>query len=375
VFNPLVVWLGRTGIMPNAWADEWRPGMDLTRIFQRSTLYYWVNPAIGISFALGFIPLLFRARAVGGALKYVFKGKAAMKMGGEERISGPPASPYLMLVLFLVGYVGIFLLDIYLCPGFPIYLFAIYELIMPFVVGFAAGRLFGVTGQGFSIPHLRQLILLGGVAQGYVYKDITPGVHDPGSKIQVWFLPMELNPGTDWLRTMKLCQLTGTTVGSYLKMVLIAQPILLVVGFIYMSLFWKLAPIPSAMYPAPDVHWPIELINRAIWITRPAGYWHVPTMVYSFLIFGGLLAATRYFRLPITMVSVAAGLHMPIATSITMAIGLVIGGGILSRVFGREWYNKYRVTIAAGAGLGEGIAIMLGVMSALVAKSIFTRAY
>lgn len=349
VINPALVKFGWT-----KWAEMWTSGMDFTQIFQYSTLYFWLNPLIGVGFAVGIVPILWRARTFVDSFKVFLKGRSALQ---EERISGPPFPPLIVASLFVIGCVGALILDVILVPDFPIWLLAIYEMVLPFVVGAAMGRMIGITGQAPDIPYLNQLIILGGVAQGY-------------KKVDAWFLPLSLNPGTMWMTNMKVCQLTRTTIKSWVIASVISYIVALLIGFIYTSLIWQLSPIPSIMYPAPAIMWPIQAMNQLVWITRPAEYFDTYFIVISFMIFGALISADRFMSLPFSMASMAVGLNMPIPVILTMTVGFIIGK-VFAQIFGKERFNKYRTTIAAGIGLGEGLAIVFGVMAALSAKSIW----
>jgi len=353
IINPLLVNMGLT-----RWAEEWIPGMDLTKIFQQSTLYFWLSPLIGIGFATGIVPVIWNAKTFMRSIKASFI--KPLKYG---RISGAPFSPLILISLYIIGCVGALALDIILVPGFPVWLLAIYELLLPFVIGLMSGRMIGLTGQSIDIPHLNNLVILAGIAQGY-------------DKIDAWFLPLSLNPGTGWLKTMKVCQLTRTKISSWVKMNLIAHPIALLMGFIYTTLFWQIAPIPSAIYPAPQITWPIRLMHKCTWISAIRGteFFNVPMIIYSFLIFGALISITRMIRLPFSMVSVAVGLGSPIPVHVTQVIGLIIGK-IIAKFFGEKFFARYKTTISAGVSIGEGIAIVIGVLSALIIKSIWARPF
>jgi len=79
----------------------------------------------------------------------------------------------------------------------------------------------------------------------------------------------------------------------------------------------------------------------------------LPTNVILGMLIG---SAARFVRLPFSIISVAVGLAMPLPVIITISIGLIICI-VLARIFEKERLNKYRITISAGVGLGESIAI------------------
>jgi len=352
VVNPLLIKLGWT-----EWATRWVPGMNVTKIFQESTLYFWLNPLIGIGFAIGIVPILLRIKLFSRIVHNMFRIKFSSK-SDVQRISGEPFPISWLLVLFLIGCVGAIVVDLLLVPDFPIWALILYEIIFPLVYLLITGRSIGITGQEMGIPYLTQLTIM---FSGY-------------PKIDAWFLPLRLNPGTGWLRNFKLCQLTGTTFQSYIYTQLIAFPIAIVVGFIYVSLFWLISPIPSPMFPAPAIQWPIDIANQVLWITRPARFFHLDLLIGSFLVYGAIMAVFEFAKLPFSLVSVAVGMNSPIPIPTTMFIGVIIGK-ILSLMIGKEWFRSNKTTIAAGIMLGEGIAIIFGVAGALAVSSLWSRPY
>lgn len=361
VVNPLLV---NQGI--SMWADKWIPGMDVTAIYQQSNLYFWLSPLIGIGFAVGVVPLLWRGKNIARALRSAFTKKPTI---AKTRISGKAPSLLLLVLLFIVGSVLALALDIILAPGFPIWILVIFELVLPFVMGMANGRILGETGQIFDIPQLQNLVIFGGVLQGY-------------DKIDAWFLPLALNPGVGggtgggWLGSMKVCQLTKTSISSWIKMTVIAHPLGLIMSFLYVTLFWQIAPIPSSTYPTPQIMWPIWAQTQLVWVTAGQGtsFFDPIMIVSSFASFGGLLAVAHFLSIPFSVTSLAVGLGMPIPLVFTMFLGL-IAGKLVTKVFGKIFFEKYRVTIAAGVALGEGIAIVIGVIMALITKSIWANPF
>lgn len=57
-----------------------------------------------------------------------------------------------------------------------------------------------------------------------------------------------------------------------------------------------------------------------------------------------------------------------------MTIGILIGGilgKIISRIFGKEFFLKHRAGLVAGIAVGESLAVILGSVVFLIAKSIW----
>jgi len=341
----------------SAWATRWTPGMSLVRIYQDSTLYFWLNPLIGIGFAVGIVPLILRYRGFVDSIKVAFGWRRVAI--SKQRISGPPLSARWMILLFAVGCIGPIIFDLILVPGFPVWILIFFEILLPLIMHLMSGRMIGVTGSDIRIPYIKQMCI---IASGY-------------PKIDAWFLPLTLNPGTGWLKSLKICQLTGTDWKSWIKASLISWPLSLLVGFIYTSILWQIAPIPSEMYPAPGITWPINIMNKCVWITRPTAFFSPDVIAYWSIAFGILIFIfNRFLHMPAVMIGVATGMHTPIPMCMTMLLGLIIRL-LMTRHLGKRWMDKYRATIAAGITLGEGLAIVIAVSISVAAKATWAGVF
>jgi len=346
VLNPLLVNLKMTN-----WATRWTPGMDFSLIWRESTLWFWACPVIGMALAAGVTPILMHPRTIAKAFKFGYGGS-------EERISGNPPPKWLMIFSFLFGAGGLIALNWWLVPDFPLWALFLFQVVFPFLLMITQVRMLGVTGQSFSPPYLSQLTIL---ASGY-------------TKYDAWFLPFQLTPGTWWCSNFKICQLTETKIESWIKAYLLCWPLAMIMVFVYVSFFWQMAPIPSALFPAPAIEWPVTATYQAIWITRPIGFFD-PLLIIEFFIGTAILTALfDFLHLPISMLSVVVGVNTPLPSTFSMFIGAIIGL-VLSRIFGKTWFNKYRATISAGFFLGEGIAVVIGTALALLARAIWMRPY
>ncbi|MCS7119927.1 MAG: OPT/YSL family transporter [Nitrososphaerota archaeon] len=351
IINPLLVKMGWT-----EWANYYMGGMDITKIYQYSTLYYWLNPLIGVGLALGFVPLLLRIRTLAHQVKDILTGKIS---ADADRISGERFPGWFMAVLFGGGILLPIIIDYLLVPEFPVWGLILYEFIFPLAIGLMSGRMVGVTGQGATIPYTGQLtVLLSGMAD----------------KTAAWFLPLRLNTGVEILTELKVCQLTRTTASSFLKMNMLAYPLALLAGLIFTQMFWALAPIPSSLFPAPAISWPISIMNQCAWITRPERFFRIPDILTWLIGYGSLIVVLNFMNMPTLAVGLAAGLQTPIPIPVTMLIGLS-AGKVLARISGEKWYGENRTSIAAGLMLGEGTAIIFAVAGGLAIKAIWASPF
>jgi len=351
VVNPLLVNMGWT-----LWATRWVPGMKIERIIIDSTLYFWLNPMIGLGFAVGLVPIILHGKSFARSIKAVFQsGKPT-----SHRICEP--TPNLMFIsFFLIGTVGPVALFWFLVPDFPLWTLILYVVVFPFLVGSAASRTIGETGAALDVPYLKQLTIL---ASGY------PAT----GQIDAWYLPLGLYAGHGWLRAFKIMELTKTTVKSWITVWLLAYPVTFLLGFLYVSIFWSIAPIPSSLYPIPGITWPLQVIRQSVWITMPKDLFHIDWIIYTFFIFSGLMAIFNYVNIPFSIIGLSVGLGMPIPFAFTRFLGLILRVG-LAKIKGNAWEKQNRTTIASGLILGEGLAIVIGVALALAVKSIWIGAF
>jgi len=356
IVNPLLVRMHLT-----AWAERWTYGMSIQKIYQDSILYFWLSIFIGISIAVGIVPLILHPKPFIRTLKSFRSPKfmQELEFGGDELFASPRKKLALMTTLFIIGMVGNTALDWYLAPDFPLWAIALINIPVPLMFMIVNTRFSGLTGlRSFNIPYLKELTI------------ISTGYQD----MAAWFLPLDIWTGVGWAENFKICDLTETKSSSYIKLWLIMTPITLLIGFIYTQMFWTIAPIPSSMYPAPAYIWPINIVTTASWIKRPPHLFHVDWILYSFFIFAGLIALIDFFHLPISLIGLSAGLMSLPPPQITQFIGLVIGK-ILTKKFGKSWFNRNKAIIAAGIGLGEGLAIVLATGISIIYTGAWMRPF
>ncbi len=337
------------------WGLHYTPGMSLTLIYQESTLYLWASIIIGMSFAVGLSPMLYRPRILARSLSVLLKG---FYSGERERLTERILPPKIFIILWV--FVGVFFATLYslLDPEFPLWAGLIWEFPFMFLLMLVTVRMRGEAGITWIVPYAQQayLLMIG-------YKGITG-----------WFLPLNLHPGVTWISNFKVCQLTRTSYKSLMIAYFVAFPLSLLMSLLYTSAYWAMAPMPSAMYPATHIQWPVQAMYQALWITRPAEFFDVKMILGSFALTTGLGLFLNFIGLGPCLTGLLAGISSPIATVTTIFIGNMIGR-IIAFKLNRELFNNYKQTIAAGLMLGEGISIMIGTAGAIILKSIQLRPY
>ena len=154
-----------------------------------------------------------------------------------------------------------------------------------------------------------------------------------------------------------------------------ASVIAVVLSFVYVSLFWSFAPIPSPLYPAVDIYWPANIIMSCLWITGAVGAGSAIQTITSTIAIASVIAlATEFLKLPFSLIGFLLGVSSPISTSMTSLIGAVFGI-LIRRIKGETWYMENKSSIGAGLLLGSSLAIIIGVAIAMIFRGIRSLPY
>ncbi len=341
-------------LSPVSW---WEPGMSAGMAWQRSTLYFWTSPIVGIVLAVGIVPFIRHPRVLVNALKSLVQPSGSSK----ERI--------LTAKTFVILYIACIALGIaFFVQLAPNFFWSSFILVIPMLAGtpliltLIQGRMRGYAGvvpPRLSQNLVRSIYLLSGYAG-----------------TEIWFVPdLWTVTGQGILSQFKLAQLTKTSLRSFVKAYWIITPIAILVGFMYMELFWRVAPIPSGAYPGAAINWPVDATISSLWMKGLAHDLFRPTWLLGgfgagFLVF--LLSA--FTPIPLSLAGLGIGVYLAPPFATTYLIG-IIATLIFRKLFGVTWYRKNRRLVAAGMLMGEGLAIALGVAAILMVNAIWVRPF
>jgi len=327
------------------WATRWVPGMNIQTAFNESVFTFWVNPTIGIVIAIGIVPLLLRSKEIVESLRTSYGGR---------RISGRMIPLKIPFTIFILAGLSSTFLNWYLAPDAPKWIVPLLSIGYPLLGMLVFGRMVGETGFQPDIPYFSNLIILGSGYKGY----------------NLWLAPIIMAPGTGWLRNFKICQLVKIDPISYIKAYLIALPLALLLSFILVSAFWMVAPIPSSAYPAPEVMWPYQATYLSLWLTRRVGFFQPMTILYSFLATVVVAVILEIIGLEAALIGMSVGIGIPIPSCTTMLIA-AIAGKIIEHIKGKQWWSNYRLSVAGGLAVGEGLAIVFGSGMRILSSSLW----
>jgi len=321
----------------------WLPGLSSEFIYSRSTLYFWAVPLIGFSLAAGLMPVF----------RYPRRFYRALASVSPAGVKGSHIRRLILLGITSSTCGGIVIY--HLLTDFPLYIAAPLFVITPLIMTMVNSQMLGETGVNIDVNVPLNLIYY---ASGY-------------SGVEVWFAPTLINvEGTWWLTNFKVAQLTGTSIRDLLKARFLLLPLMFLVGYLFVQLYWYLAPIPSGIYPGARIFWRVEAINLAIWIRgREAGLFNPIWLVASFL-----AGAAIYFITDVTgflsAVGLAAGTQITPHFATTLMMGFLVRTAI-SRYKGEEWWRKNYRILAAGLAIGTSFAISVSVAISLIVTSIW----
>jgi len=324
----------------------WTPGMNISTLFQRSIIQLWAYPNIGLAIAGALVPVMLHPDYLFSAFRSLRRLSPSSRGRGELPL-------WIILSLFL-GASAVIVLMIALLTQFPIWIGIILTVGWSFLASMIAARSVAVSGFQIAVPYVHEATML---ASGY-------------KGVDIWFAPMGSSGGAAWWTGwFKLSELMETNYRDLIKGQLIASGLAVVFSFVFVSLFWSIAPIPSQLYPAVDIYWPVNVIMSGLWITGSVvGVQNALPMVLGTSAVGAIVAiGSEFLKIPFSLIGFAIGASTPLPTAVTALVGGVFGLA-LQKVYGGPWYKENKTTVAAGLILGSSLAIVIGVAIAMILK-------
>jgi len=260
-------------------SQEYRTGMSISLTWQRSMLFAWAVPFVGLSVAAGICPLLHRPKILVNAFKSLFAtGKEAVR---ERKLI------ILAFAGFLAASISSVVIVHYLVPGFPIWILFLLSTGWSLVYVLIAARSMGETGVLFDVPYVNYMMYK---FSGY-------------PKIDIYFAPLTIttSSGAGWCGTFFICDDIGLPVNNFIKLWLIAAPISILMGFFYVASFWRMAPMPSGMYTGLLSFWPVQAAQQALWLSRSREIFNPLGVLGGFLVGVGIYFTSVISRIPLSL--------------------------------------------------------------------------
>ncbi|RLF14294.1 MAG: hypothetical protein DRN06_07305 [Thermoprotei archaeon] len=339
------------------WSEEYVPGMGISLLYQRSYMHVWLIPGLTFSLVLAVLTITTRIGSFKRALTSMWYLSDRLSNAGYQRLT-------LILAMYLLGTLGSVILFHLLVPDFPIIIPLALSVGLSFLNGIVGARLIGETGYGITMINVwYPFVYLTG------YRGINAWLYSPviGGALS-----------SRWSQIIKVAYLTRTRPGDFIKAFLLTWVAYRIFGTLWASFFWSVAPIPSAAYPYAAVQWPINLITLGMWVTRQLEI-RTEVIAYSASVMALVLSAGTFLSkslgIPFSPSGVVVGSMLIPPTAIAVLVGSIIGNVVLPRMTSREWWREYRSVLVSGFAAGEGTAIGMSIIGALLSKAVWAWPY
>jgi len=243
--NPIFHWLG---LLP-----DWEPGLDVRNTDVLNKIDLWIS--VGIGMAL-FVALL----GIGAVCRQFYlasKRDKADQIAWRkylESIRDRGDIP-LWMAIGIVIFCTLFYITLchILVPRFPLWILFVFGFVVSPLVSYVQARMIGITGSptGVSFPYIREGAF---ILSGY-------------KGVDIWFAPLPLYMLGRAAEQFKQLELTRTKFVSLVKSQMLAAVVMLACSFVFWSLIWSLAPIPSAAYPYVEKMWPYFATIQCLWVS------------------------------------------------------------------------------------------------------------
>lgn len=352
VANPI---LYRMGIL-----HSWQAGTDVIQTGVANTFDFYLSFGIGVAAMVGVIGLV---SVVLNLLKATRRdgGTAPLRLHPPKGRGDIPI--WSSLLIWAVGTTGYIVLCQKLVPGFPLGMLLFFGFVWTPLVSYINARMIGLAGASVSIPYVREASVM---MSGYRGTDI-------------WFAPIPINDYGGMAQQFRIVELTKTKFISILKAEALILPVTLGCSLLFWSFIWKLAPVPSSVYPFASKYWPVSAQVDALWRTanKDGGSSVLRQAINPYYIGAGSGVAAIAFGV-VTVLGLPTLLFYGFINGTTglpgsillQFIGAMLGRFYFSKKYGAENWRAYAPVLTAGFFCGLGLTGMASVSVALLSKSV-----
>ena len=335
------------------WKADFSPVARIDWLWQRSLYDLWASPFVGITLGVGIYAFIISA-------KYL---KSAIESLRHLSVSSEGAYISLKWIFLMIG-IGVAMgiaIDMYLYPSLW-FVWMTTWLVLPFIQGVLLGRSYGEVGLGVQIPYVKEAFMLTFTKPG---------------EVEPWMVPAKVSTSAGIItHRIKVAMLTKTKPLDYYKAYALTLPLVLVMSFVYLQVFWSMAPMPSAFYPWTSITWPLQSLNFSLWVSRSTAIFKPDLILTALIIILVASLVSRKFNLPFSPIGFAAGASAFLAPpfAFNYFFGALIGK-IIERKYGKEKWETSKAVILAGLFAGIGLALAVSVAIAIITKSIWITPY
>lgn len=357
ILNPFV-------FHPMGLLHSWSPGMNVILTQMANRLDLWISLGVGLALVVAVIGLTGVARALTKNL--LSKEERARTAANLARVEGRGGIPiFLALGIWWTALASYVMMVHWLVPTFNIWILALFAFIGSPILSYITARMIGITGNaaGVSFPYIREASF---ILSGY-------------RGVAIWFAPVPLFNVGAGAQGFKQLELTRTKFVSTVKAQFAVILILLVCSFVYWSIIWRMAPIPSSTYPFVQKMWPLRAFGNCLWVSSTLGEGknflltalRLKYVLWASAVGFGLYGVVALSPLPRAFFyGMLAGPAVWIHGALPMFTGALLGRYYFAKKFGVKRWRAYAPVLLAGFGCGFGLVAVGSVGIALIAKSV-----
>lgn len=338
-----------TGAFPK-WADEFFSGMKIAALQYRSYLRIWLPIQFGFTIGMALFYILVVRKEIVRSLKLLVS--APKEKGSGEKVF---PSLYVILALFFGSSIMSLILFLYLVPGYSVMVATVVTLGYTFLAGLITSRTLAIGAVTPVIAYPWRIVTASTGYQGFTAWDFTPAIGGYNSATIV--------------QSIKVAYLTGTKPMDYIKLLSVGYVIALFLGLIFYDFFWRIAPIPSSVYPFTMLFWPQYMLEVLLFSIGQIEI-NLEVVIVSIVVAMAIVATERglgKFGVAFSAIGVIIGIfQIP-----PMAIAFFIGSLLSSKVMPRVWsaWREQLYIIMGGIVAGLSISIGIGIATSLLMKS------
>jgi len=348
---------------------RWHKGMGTVDTIFANNFDFYMSFSIGLGLAVALVGIF-----------HVFSSFRGTKVGKmKDRLLTmlkPPVgrgdfSVLIALGIYVASTTAYIVISSWLVPGFPWIFLVAYGFIYTPIISFVSARLEGIAGQFINLPMVRE--------SGFIAASKFFGY----SGIGIWYAPIPIHNYGKATSRWREIELTGTSFRSIIKAEILMVPIVLAASLIFSQYIWKLAPLPSGMYPYAQELWHLQAMNSLLMqsATLEGNSPFYQALNFSYVAWGSLIGLGSYLvlsalHMPIMLIyGVVRGLGQTTPHGIFLEIvGAIVGRYIFAKKYGLAW-RQYAPVLLAGFSCGMGLTGMIAMAITLIIRSLRSMPY
>jgi len=364
VISSIIIWIFLNSLFVTTypdifpeWAKEYAKGMGLIAVQNRSFMRVWFAPQIGFMIAVSIFIILFKARK---PIIRAFRELFTLPSVEPKTMIGLPSMRTSILLWLGAACLSVIYFHIFV-PEVNILIPIVYVFLFGLFVSVSLTAFRGETG--YTPPYS------GWTWHALVY--LTPYQGYSGFIFQPALVDFYAPPS--FAQQVKAASVVRAKPKDLLIVWILGSLLAQLSGLISVDFFWRIAPIPSSIYPFTvygafsTAYSDAMLVSRQINVSlQTIG---IPALIlFIILSIGDLLCSKIGIVFPFA--GLVMGLYLTPYAALPLFIGSLIGRYVAPRFFGgvEKWRNIVGYVIA-GEMSGEGLMLMFNVILALITKS------